>query len=116
MPPAGQYKEKVFIQVNTPTTADDGQQLESWSTVKDRRASVIATGGSETRRGYQLRADIDYVVRLRYDSFTKTITPQHRLLWDSRELHITRATPVGDRKREIELQCVQSLAPGEEDS
>lgn len=116
MPQAGQYKERVAIQVNTPDTAADGQQVENWSTWRERPASVIATGGSETRRGYQLRADIDYVVRMRNDSVTRTITPQHRLLWltnGNRELHITRATPVGDRKREIECQCVESLAPGE---
>lgn len=109
MPAAGQYRERVTIQANTPAVSDDGQPVAVWSTVGTRAAAIRPVRGGESHVEYQRRAEIDYVIRLRHDSLTVTITPEHRLLWGTRELQIVRAFDRDGRRREIEIEAIEAL-------
>lgn len=109
--PAGDYDQRIAIEVNAPTDGASGQSVPAWSTVLCRRWANIAGkagGGRQVRRFEQLRPEIDQLVAVRYDQVTKTINPTlHRVNWGGRILNIVSADDVDNRHFEIVIQCTE---------
>lgn len=102
---AGSLRDVVTIQA--PMTVHDpnwgpseGQAFENVGTA---RASVIASGGSESVKDKGVQASVKYTVRMRY---REDVTSANRLAWSGKVLDIVSVVNVEQRNRELVLECV----------
>lgn len=109
--PAGEYNQRITIEVNTPTKDTNGQPLESWSTWSTLPngcwAKIAATPqGGDVLKDKRISADSNYLVYVRSTPETQQITGLHRINWGGVILNI-----VGDpndmdaRKFELSINC-----------
>lgn len=97
---AGARNTRAEFQQNSPTTADDGQTVASWSTRFRRWIALIPRGGTERWVFEQVRPEIDHVIHADYDS---QLASMHPATWrakiGSRTLNIDAIfDPDGTRK------------------
>lgn len=86
---------------------------DNWTTVVTRWAEIEEPGGTETQREGQVRSEVTHLIRMDWDSGTRTITSEHRVSWSdagtTRILDITRANGKtkykGGRRWQCELEC-----------
>lgn len=91
----------------------DRGNAANWTTVVSRWAEIEEPGGTETQQDGQVRSEVTHLVRMDWDSGTKTITSAMRVNWDdggvTRLLDITRANGKskhqGGRRWKLELEC-----------
>lgn len=97
---SGPRNTRAEFQLNTPTTADDGQTVPSWATKYKRWVALIPRGGSERWLFEQVRAEIDHVLHANWDKDLSTISPATwRAKVGSRLLNIDAIfDPTGERK------------------
>lgn len=107
---AGRLRHRVTIQQPAETRDADGAVIESWNTYAVRSASVEPKTGRERWVSDQRFAEVDYLVRLRYDSVAVAITPKMRVSYDGRIFNITAVIHVNERRREIHLMCQEEGA------
>lgn len=72
---SGQRNDRVEFQQNVPTTGDDGQQIAAWSTRFSRWVNLVPRGGGERWLFEQVRAEIDHVMHVDYDSDAAAMVP-----------------------------------------
>jgi SPP1 family predicted phage head-tail adaptor len=106
---ARKLMHKVTIQQATDTLDSAGEPIQTWATYATRSAEVMPMGGRETFRLQQYYADATAVIRLRYDSLTKAITPEMRVSFDSRIFNIESMINVDELNREIKLVCKENV-------
>lgn len=114
--PAGKYRHPITIQQFKAVPADGlGHVAETadaaWETFSTERASITPSGGREFGARETILAEVTHLVELRENDRTALITPKMRVRYSdgrrTRTLNIVRATNVGERNREIQLQCVE---------
>ena len=114
---AGKYRDRVTIQTPKEDVLDEDEygQIDltldaNWTAVGQRWAEVIAVNGREFVDGERLEAEVSHLLKLHYDSTTKTIQSEMRIVIDetSQKLNIVTAYPAGNRRREMILQCRES--------
>ena len=104
----GEYNRRVDIYQQAASTAPstDGQVPETPEIITRRWAKRRAMRGQEKFGDKQIEADVTYLVWMRYDNWTKTITPKMWLKFnDGVRLNILRAFDPDDRHREILMEC-----------
>lgn len=110
--PAGDRNVLVSLEKNSPTTSDDGQKVAVWQKQFQRYAKVLTRTGRERRVFEQLRAEIDYLVRVPLDVETKQIKPADwRVTYHDgfadRVLNIGACYDVDSRHQTAELHCTE---------
>lgn len=109
--PAADRNVLVMVEKDTPTVDDGGQAVPNWRPQFQRYAKVIARSSVEQLVFKQLRADVDWVVRMPFDPETARINPA---AWrialcgpnqNRRYLNLVSVIDVGMRHQTIELQC-----------
>lgn len=91
----------------------DKTNAANWTTVVTRWAGIEEPGGTERQQDGQVRSEVTHLVRVDWDSGTRTITSEHRVSWSdagtTRILDITRANGKtkhkGGRRWQCELEC-----------
>ena len=106
---SGPLREKVIVQVTTPSQDSYGEPIDSWGTYVTRWAEVTPINGTEKWAGNENLAQVTHRFRIRYDSSTKSITPKHRISYDSRIFDILSATNTGTRDREIIIMAEEKV-------
>ncbi len=107
---AGTYDQRLSVCKNEPTTNPDGQKVANETVWIQRWASVKPISGRERLLAQQTQADVTYLVRMRYDTQTRTITPKmHLKLRDGTVLNISRVFDVDMMRTEIECECTQRV-------
>jgi len=101
----------VIITRQEPTTAanTDGQIPEESDEYCERWARVKPLRGRERFLAAQTTADIDYIVTVPYDRWTKQITAKYWLIIKetSERLNIARAYDPDGTRHDIEMECKQ---------
>lgn len=106
---AGDLREQVLIQSRSETRDALGGVVETWTTAYTRRAKVEPVRGMEAARLAQAEAKSDIRVWIRYQS---GITPQMRLVWNSRNFDVQSVHEVGAEGRWLELMCKEHVSNG----
>ena len=83
---SGELRQRVTIQVNTPTQDAFGQPIDSWSTVTSRWAKIEPNIGSPFVQSDQLRNVSTHRITMR---FFEGLSPRHRILYGSRVFNVT---------------------------
>ena len=110
MPAAGTYREPIRVEGRTETSLNTYYEVAaSWSTLMETRASWVGAGGREFAAGGGMRADVTHLLRIRSSRLARTITPKHRVVVDGRTFEILAAVDRDGRRKEIELQCRESV-------
>lgn len=110
MPAAGRYNTKVVIEKPTDSVGDIGDSQLTWDSYCDRWAAIDATNGREYQQAMTIIADLAAIVRLRYDTLTRDITPRMRIKRGSRIWNIASVTNNGEQNREMVLYCTEVVA------
>jgi len=103
---AGQLRQRVIIQKDTPTQDSVGQPVPSWGTHLTRWAAVEPLTGREYFTAQQTQAEVTTRIRLRYSS-GHGITPKMRVIWDGRIFEIDTVAEVKSGRRELHLMCTE---------
>lgn len=99
----GAMRERVNLQTATETTDAAGQVIRTWTTTyASEPAQRMPMRGGEGARGRQVEAGIDEIFIIH---FRESVTPQMRLVHDSRNYGIVYVNPVDGGRRYIELSC-----------
>ena len=104
---AGSYRHMIKVESATTTRDKYGDTPETWALWPKgsdglRKASVTPLGGGETSIGGALVFVGTFEVRTRYRS---GFTAGMRITYNSRVMNISQVVNVGERNREIVLQC-----------
>ena len=105
---AGKLRHRVELQSRATTVDAAGQITGAWSTYRTCFAEVIDAAGAEKIRGQQVDATISHVVRIRYPQGTFP-TPEHRVVYDSRNLHVESVQRKDTHEREVWLHCREDV-------
>lgn len=99
----GAMRERVNLQTASEAVDDAGQSIRTWSTTYTAQpAQRVPIRGGEGTRGRQVEAGIDEIFIVHYRS---SITPQMRLVHDSRNYGIVYVNPIEGGRRYLELSC-----------
>lgn len=99
----GAMRERVNLQTATDTVDDAGQPIRTWATTyASQPAQRMPMRGSEGLRGGQVEAGIDEIFIIH---FRESVTPQMRLVHDSRNYGIVYVNQVEGGRRYLELSC-----------
>lgn len=99
---AGCMRHRVSVQTLSEARAADGGVTESWSTTHLAYADIQPIRGREFFNAEAVNSDVTHKVTIRYRA---GITPKMRLLFGTRELHITSVINVNERNDCLELMC-----------
>jgi SPP1 family predicted phage head-tail adaptor len=105
----GKLRHRVTVQAPSVVKDTLAQDVKSWATVGTFWAEVVPKGGREAVNAQQVRADSNFVVRMRYQGST-AITPQCQLIHRGRTLKITSVNDVDERRRELEIACQEVVS------
>jgi SPP1 family predicted phage head-tail adaptor len=107
---AGAYNTRVRIEQPADATDDIGGPDLTWTKYADRWASVAPSNGREYQQALAVVVDLAAVLRLRYDSLTRSITPRMRIVKGDRLWHIASVANDGERNKEMVLYCTEVVA------
>ena len=101
----GRLRQNVTIQALTPGTDQFNGKADTYTTVDQVRAEVMATGGREIFQSGTTQAQYTHRVRMRYRS---DVTSKHRLVWVDTGLilNIVACPPTVGTDNVLELWCV----------
>lgn len=106
---AGRLDRRITIQVfslASPAINADGQESGSWVTLASVYAEIMPLGGSERMQSQQELAQENLIFTIRY---RPDITPEHRILYDSKNYDILSVLEIRRRKG-LKLQCRENVA------
>jgi SPP1 family predicted phage head-tail adaptor len=104
---AGEYNNRVAIEINNGTADASGQKKANWNTFVYRWAKIVPRTGRESWQFKQIRSEIDYLVYLRNDSDTRTLrASMHRINFGGLFLNIEAIYDVDTRRVEFVLHCL----------
>lgn len=106
---AGMLRERVTIQVPTPSTDPEWGQVEQYGVVATVAASVIPTGGSESARDKGVQSSTGYTIRIRY---LDNVDSKCVLIWRGRTLDIVSAIDPDNRRRELVIEAKEHESNG----
>lgn len=104
----GLLRSRVTLQKRVPSTDGEGSSSDGWVTVGTIWAAVQSTAGVEVLEAAQPEARITHEVTIRYRSdLAPPLGHQARLLLGNRTLDISTAMDPDERRREMDLLCVE---------
>lgn len=104
---AGRLRHTVTILQRSATRSPTGDEVVTWPTFATRRASVEPLTGKEYFAARQEIAEVNYRVRLRYDSTVAGVLPSWRISYDGRTFDIQSLINYRERNRELILMCAE---------
>ena len=84
--------------------------IDSWTSVATVWASVEPLSGREALIAAQLHASTTHKIVIRYQSALSALAASWRVLWGARVFDIIERRNLDERKRTLELICVEGLA------
>jgi head-tail adaptor len=116
LPTAGQLREVLDIQANTPSGDGGGGFTQSWAVISgcdDIRAKVVPTTGLERAAAAQVEGGQMFDVWVRYSSATAGVTTADRVVWRSRNLNIRSIRNVDEQQIWLLMVCEERIGkPG----
>jgi len=107
---AGMFREPVRVETRDETTLNSyNEPAPSWVLLLDTRAALRGLSGRELAAADGMRADVTHLLTIRSSKLSRTITPKDRVIIDGRTFEILAAVDKAGRRREIELQCRESV-------
>ncbi len=103
---AGQLRQRVTIQKDTPVQDGYGQPVPVWSTHLTRWAAVEPLTGREYFTAQQTQAEVTTRIRVRWSS-GHGITPKMRVSWSGRLFEIDSVLEPVSARRELHLMCTE---------
>jgi head-tail adaptor len=115
-PETGSLMHRVSVQTSTTTKNASNEDVPAWSTVSNgarRAARVEGRGGREVQRANQSVPEATHRVTFRADSLTRSLTPQHQLVWHDgqtdRELGVVDVdTSMAQERGEVYCLCEEA--------
>lgn len=99
----GTMRDRVQLQAAVETIDSAGQTIRTWTTAyADQPAQRLPMRGAEGIRGGQVEAQIDEIFVIHHRD---NVTPEMRLLHNSRVYGIVYVNPIDGRLRYLELSC-----------
>lgn len=102
----GRLRHRITIEQVAEAQDTDGAVLESWTPYTTVQASIEPVSGREYFAAQSTQADVTHRISLRYLS---GITPKMRVNHTSRIFDILSVINVGERNRELQLMCRESI-------
>lgn len=108
---AGQLRERIAIQRNTPAGDGMGGETQSWSTVATVWGRVRMMQGTEqySAASERVQGAITHKVNLRQKAGGVTLNHEDRFLWQGRTLEIVSFGDMEGRHREQVIMCREVL-------
>ena len=94
---AGELRQQIQIQANTPTNDAYNQRQDSWSTLVTRWAKIESATGSGYIQSDEVRNLATHRITIRYYA---DVTPRCRVLFGSRIFNIVAVLNTDERKIE----------------
>ncbi len=95
MPTAtGKMDKKVSIQKYTETSTAEGTPILTWAEENKMWARINPISGKERIEADRVEANITH--RITMDFYSPGLTPKDRIVWNSRNFHITAVINVGE--------------------
>ncbi len=102
---AGELRQRIIIEQNTPTRDAFGAEVPHWSTFATRWAKIETVNGAETIEQQQAAARLTHQMTIRYCS---GLAPAMRVNWNGRLFDIT-AILEDNVKHQTILQCAEAI-------
>lgn len=102
---ARRLRKRITVQSVTESKDSYGQPLETWSTYAIRYADILPTSGREYVAAQQRFSEEITLLRIRYDSISKNITPKMRIKYGTRTLNIESAINEQELNKHIQILC-----------
>lgn len=107
---AGRLRHTVIIQQrNVASRSASGEEVLTWPTFATCRASVEPLNGKEYFTARQEAAEVNYRIRLRYDSALASVVPAWRISYAGRTFDIQSIINYRERNRELIVMCKELL-------
>ena len=102
---AGRMRSSVDVQRLSTAKDEHGQPVDEWSSLVRRRAAIDQTGGGEYVSADAENARTVVVIRMRYDSTTKTITTKDRIVHGDINYDIQSINNMQMKNRDLLFTC-----------
>jgi SPP1 family predicted phage head-tail adaptor len=102
---AGELRQRIIIEQNTPTRDSFSAEVPHWSTVATLWAKIETVSGAETIEQQQAAARLTHNMTIRY---TPGLAPAMRVSWNSRLFDI-QAIIDDNKKHEMMLVCAEAI-------
>ena len=109
-----EYNKLVKVEKVTATTLDaaghvDKTAAASWATYGTAWCAVQSKGGREFWKVDLVAADVSHVWRTQYTTEAAAITPQMRIVWESKTYEVLSVIDIDLAHEEIEIQTRREL-------
>ena len=109
----GKLRHRAELQSFAETRDDYGQAIKSYATFATVWARVEPLTGRELIEAQQLNSRVTHKVTIRHQPFAKPIS---RILFKTRPLEVVSVLDKDERRIEMKIICIESLAPKKEDA
>lgn len=107
---AGLLHQRITLQSVVETPDAYGDAVPVWTNYATSvPATVNPIRGNETNRSQEVQGMVSHKITIRYSSQVSGVTTRHRVLYDSRILDIRAVINVDERKKMIELECIERV-------
>jgi len=104
---AGKLRNLIAVHSNADTRDTYGGVVSGWSELTTLYAKIEAGGGSESVSGDQVSASAAFKFVCRFNPDVVTITPQMRVIYDSRTFDIVAVENVAELDVGLTISCVE---------
>jgi SPP1 family predicted phage head-tail adaptor len=106
---AGALRHVIYLQ-NRSTSIENHEEVSGWETYSIVRAEKVEPKGDEAVQSLLANSFMTVVFRVRYRS---SVSPTHRVLFESRIFDIRSVTNPDGKKIELELVCTEHFSDGD---
>lgn len=106
---AGRLNRRVTIERSTRSQNSYGEEVDSWSTLATRWASIVYSKGSEVYPFGAEKGKKPVSIMLRHGSDIDDISCNDRVVFESRVFDIESVANVHEDDHRIELTCVERV-------
>lgn len=99
----GNLNKRIIIEKSTSTQNSYGEQVQTWTTLRDCWAKVEPVQGKEYYTAKQTASELDIRFIIRYT--TIDITPKSKLRYNNQEYNINSIINLDELNRELHLYC-----------
>ena len=90
---AGKLKNKITLELNSPSEGQHGENVDSWATAFTRHAAIIPVGGTERKSGNVIVSESTHKFIIRYAN----INTKHRIKYGSRYFDINQILNINEK-------------------
>ena len=98
----GRLRHRVGLSQASTAQNSFGEQIDTWSNYTTVWGSVRPMKGQELEHAHQISAEVNHVVRIRYNS---SVESDHRVTHDSRTFEIVSVINWQERNIFMDLYC-----------